>query len=101
MRKSFILVGVLIGIVVTLATWFIETPGLGPLVGAVNYGVPLPWRSVVVYPGSPTLIDYSNLAIDLVFWVVVFVIVALVANRLVKKIGSSASWKCSANNLKK
>lgn len=79
------MVGVFIGIVVTLATWFIETPGLGPLVGAVNYGVPLLWRSVIVYPGSPTLINYSNLVIDLVFWIVVFVIVALVADRLIKK----------------
>jgi len=85
MRKSFILVGVFIGILVTLATWFIETPGLGQLVGAVNYGAPLLWRSVIVYPGSPALINYSNLVIDLVFWIVVFVIVALVADRLIKK----------------
>lgn len=85
MRKIFIIVGVLIGIVITLATWFIETPGLGPPVGATNYGAPLLWRSVIVYPDSPMLINYLNLVLDLVFWIAVFVIVVLVVDRLIKK----------------
>jgi hypothetical protein len=85
MRKIFIIVGVLIGIVITLATWFIETPGLGPLVGATNYGAPLLWRSVIVYPVSLMLINYFNLVLDLVFWIAVVVIVVLVADRFIKK----------------
>jgi hypothetical protein len=85
MRKIFIIVGFLIGIVITLATWFIETPGLGPLVGATNYGAPLLWRSVIVYPDSPMFINYFNLVLDLVFWIAVFIIVMLVAERFIKK----------------
>jgi hypothetical protein len=54
---------------------FTETTGfrvlMGPLVGASNYGLPLVWRTVIVYPGSPTNYHLIGLIADVVIWALV------------------------------
>jgi hypothetical protein len=69
------------GVIITLVTGLV--PGLllftesgfhallGPLVGASNYGLPLVWRTVIVYPGSPTNYHFFGLLVDIVVWVLV------------------------------
>ena len=40
----------------------------GPILGATNYGLPIVWRSVIVYPGSPTCYNLVGFFVDLVIW---------------------------------
>jgi hypothetical protein len=69
------------GVIITLITGLV--PGLflftesgfqallGPLLGASNYGLPLVWRTVIVYPGSPTNYHFLGLVVDIVVWVLI------------------------------
>jgi hypothetical protein len=90
------IVAIVAGIIVTVVTGWI--PGvllytvagglhylMEPLLGASNYGLPLVWRSVIVYPGSPTNYHIIGLVVDVVFWVVIVWVVLLIAMKLQKK----------------
>jgi hypothetical protein len=78
--KAKILIGAVFGgIVITFVTGWMQgfllytlAGGLqvlmGPLLGATNYGLPFVWRTVIVYPGSPTDYHTIGLVADLVMW---------------------------------
>jgi hypothetical protein len=78
--KAKVLIGaVLGGIAITFVTGWIQgfllytmASGLqvlmGPLLGATNYGLPFVWRTVIVYPGSPTDYHTIGLVADLAIW---------------------------------
>jgi len=78
--KASILVCVIVGgvVIAFLTGWipgfllYTMAGGLqvltGPLLGATNYGLPFVWRTVIVYPGSPTNYHLIGLVVDLVVW---------------------------------
>jgi hypothetical protein len=90
------IVAIVCGIIITVITGWI--PGvllytmagglrylMEPLLGASNYGLPLVWRSVIVYPGSPVNYHITGLVVDVVFWAVVVWLILLIALKLQKK----------------
>jgi hypothetical protein len=89
------IVAVVVGIVITAVTGWI--PGfllftrdglrllMGPYVGASNFGLPVVWRTVIVYPGSPVNYDFTGLVADVVFWVAVAWVVLFSVMKVQKK----------------
>lgn len=90
------IVAIVAGIIVTIITGWI--PGIllytmagglqylmEPLLGASNYGLPVVWRSVIVYPGSPTNYHVTGLVVDIAFWAVVVWVILLIAMKSQKK----------------
>ena len=79
MNARILIGAVLGGIAITFVTGWIQgillytlAGGLqvltGPLYGATNYGLPFVWRTVIVYPGSPTDYHTIGLVADLAIW---------------------------------
>jgi hypothetical protein len=63
-----LLASVVVGVVITLLSGFIQTP-MGHLgVDVVYWGIPLTWRMWVI-PTHFQSIDWLNLIVDLSFWV--------------------------------
>ena len=90
------IVAIVAGIVMTVITGWIAgillytvAGGLRyfmePLLGASNYGLPLVWRSVIVYPGSPVNYHIIGLVADVVFWAVVVWLILFIAMKLKQK----------------
>lgn len=82
MKARMAIVSIVGGIVISAVTgWipgyllFTVTGGLqvlaGELLGASNYGLPLVWRTVVVYPGSPAIYHIVGLVVDIAVWALV------------------------------
>lgn len=72
MKTETVLVAILGGIVITILT------GLGEnmptmLVGAVHYGYPLAWliHLVIAPEYFPWQVDYANLTVDIIVWIIV------------------------------
>jgi uncharacterized membrane protein len=79
----YAVIGASLGIIFALATGLIvTTPPM--LVGAVWYGYPLAWlyRMIVAPQYNPWTIDYANLAYDLAFWIVIFVVILMILGLL-------------------
>jgi hypothetical protein len=57
---------------------------MGELLGASNYGLPLVWRTVIIYPGSPTNYNVFGLIVDIVVWVLIVWVVHAAGMRLRK-----------------
>jgi len=57
---------------------------MGELLGASNYGLPLVWRTVIIYPGSPTNYNVFGLIVDIVVWVLIVWMVHAAGIRLRK-----------------
>jgi len=90
------IIAVIVGIVVAAVTGWI--PGfllftrdgglrvlMGPYVGASNFGLPIVWRTVIVYPGSPVNYDFTGLVADLVFWAAVIWVTLFIVLKMRKK----------------
>lgn len=85
MEKKAIAFSVFLGLLITVATYFLynsyvigEFPNVRfvsiPLIGVGYWGFPLPWLKQIVYPGATKEIIWSHFIIDLLFWIaVVFV----------------------------
>jgi len=81
MSKTVALLALLGGVVIALITGLV--PGVllvtrtqfsviaGSLLGASNYGLPIVWRTVIVYPGSPVNYHVGGLVVDIVVWMIV------------------------------
>ena len=69
------------GTLVTLFTGLVPTR---MLMGATHYGFPMPWLVHRVLPPEhfPWRIIWSGLLLDMLLWVVVFLVVLLVGERL-------------------
>ena len=79
-----LLASVVVGVVITLVSGFIQTPMPHLGVDVVYWGIPLPWTMRVI----PTLfqsIDWLNLVADLLFWVIIVLIVSASAIYIAKK----------------
>lgn len=72
------------GLVITLITGLVDVTPL-KLVGATWHGWPLAWFYVIVYPGSPTSVNWLNFIGDIIAWFVIVLIAALVISKLKRK----------------
>ncbi len=82
------------GLLITLITGLIQgfllvtETGLhilrGELLGASNYGLPLVWRTVIIYPGNPTNYNVLGLIVDIAVWVLIVWMVHAAGMRLRK-----------------
>jgi len=72
MRK--LLISILVGSIITLISGIFANPLSYVLLGVVLRGLPFAWISQVIYPGAPVKIEYDGLALDVVFWALVFYI---------------------------
>jgi len=89
--KVMLIVSIVGGIAVTLVTGWVQGFLLytqegfnviqGPLLGASNYGLPIVWRSVIVYPGSPTNYNLIGFCGDLLIWIVAIWIITYVMSK--------------------
>lgn len=95
-RVRMLTIAIVAGIILTLITGWMQgvllytmAGGLHylmePLLGASNYGLPIVWRSVIVYPGSPTNYHIIGLVVDVVFWAVVVWVILFIVTKLQKK----------------
>jgi hypothetical protein len=82
MNPKVIIGSIVAGIVISLVTGWVPgyllytiTSGFHnlavELMGASNYGLPLVWRTVIVYPGWPTVYHVVGLVVDVVVWTLV------------------------------
>ena len=88
------ILGIVVGIVIAVMTGWM--PGFllftreglrlitGPYLGASNFGLPVVWRTVIVYPGSPVNYDFTGLVADAVFWVAIVWVILLVVMKILK-----------------
>jgi len=90
------IMAIVLGIVIAALTgWvpgfllFMRDGGLrvlmGPYVGASNFGLPIVWRTVIVYPGSPVNYDFMGLVADVVFWSAVMWVILFIVLKMRKK----------------
>lgn len=82
MKTETALFAIVGGVVITLLTGLVENmPSL--LVGAVHYGYPLAWltRLVIAPEFIPWHVDYANLIIDIVVWVIIVWIILFVLSK--------------------
>lgn len=80
-----VLIAVVLGIIITLATGAISsTPG--GLVGAAWYGYPKAWLiKLVVSPQyNPWKLQPASLVIDLIFWIVIAAVIVLIVSYTTK-----------------
>jgi hypothetical protein len=63
-----LLASVLVGVVITVISGFVQTPMAHLGVDVVYWGIPLSW-SMRVIPTRFQSIDWLNLAADLIFWI--------------------------------
>lgn len=72
---------VIVGLVITLVTGFINTTPSG-VVGATWYGWPFPWRIVPTVPNAQTSYNGAGLSEDVFLWCGIGLILALLAKIL-------------------
>ncbi len=82
MQRRFLLAifAILAGLAVTLVTVLVDVTPAG-LTGAVWYGLPLAWFYVIVYPGSPWMINWTNFADDLLLWIIICFMISFLVFR--------------------
>ena len=85
--KLIIPISVVAGLTITLVTGLLNVTPM-QMVGATWHGWPLAWFYVIVYPGSPTSVDWPNLIGDIIVWSVIVLIVALVISKFHKATGT-------------
>lgn len=79
---KMVLISLVIGVVLTLATGLVNTPP--QLLGATGHGLPLAWtHTLVTYPPATTY-SYLNLVIDIVIWTVIVWIIWYLVKRFKK-----------------
>jgi len=62
---------VVCGVLVSLATGAIENPPEASIIGARYYGYPLAWRVEMITMNNTTDFRFTNLAIDILFWLII------------------------------
>lgn len=108
MNNKMIAFVVLLGILVTLATGLLGNSYIvgafpevsivsSPVLGVAYSGMPLPWMMQVIYPNAPLEIIYSNLIVDLIFWIAVVFVVKLFYVTVVKEKPKTAKSKSRAS----
>jgi hypothetical protein len=68
-----ILVSIILGSIITLASSVVPSTGGG--IGARNAGYPFPWMTQPIYPGAPIVIDYIGLVLDIIIWTVIALLI--------------------------
>lgn len=71
------------GVIIALLTGLVNsTPG--GLVGATWYGWPVSWlyKLVIAPQYNPWKVQWANLVIDMIVWIVIIAIIMLVANHM-------------------
>ena len=81
--KMMILVSVVTGLVITMVTGLVDVTPMH-LVGATWHGWPLAWLYVIVYPGSPISVNWVNLIGDIIVWLVIALMAAMVFSKFKK-----------------
>jgi len=79
--RSLVL-GVVVGVCITLVGGFVENPPAASVIGHRYYGWPLVWRITKTF--LPEEYRYFELFLDCLFWIVVVLLVTLLAKKLVK-----------------
>lgn len=78
-----LVLAVVLGVSVGLVTGFVENRTIGAVIPEnTYYGFPLVWRISSMNTGESYM--YSELFVDLAFWIIAFLVVALVASKLMK-----------------
>ena len=79
MKTRIAVLSLIAAVLVTLATGLVNTTP--NILGATWYGWPLAWLYVIVYPGSPWFINWTNFAVDTVLWFIMAFAVLIVLFR--------------------
>jgi len=96
MEKKMIAFTVFLGLLITVATYFVynsyvigEFPDVRfvsiPLIGVGYWGFPLPWMKQIVYPGAVKEIIWSHFVIDVLFWAAVVFVAKMFYFKIIKK----------------
>jgi hypothetical protein len=75
----FLVGAVVFGVLVSIATGVVENPPEASIVGARYYGYPLVWR--VTKTLQPTELRFADLALDALFWSVVFFLALIIIQK--------------------
>jgi hypothetical protein len=79
------------GILISVATGFIENPPNASIIGARYYGYPLAWRVIMIVLPSPLQYKFilSNLICDVIIWAGLFYVIPFIFHKYREKSGWS------------
>ena len=63
---------IICGVLTSLITGIIENPPEASIIGAKYYGHPLVWRITMITLNISTSFKFTNLLIDIIFWITFF-----------------------------
>ena len=75
------------GVLVSLATGAIENPPEASIIGARYYGYPLVWRVTMITMNNTTDFRFANLAVNILFWIIILFIVSVAISRIMAMFG--------------
>ena len=70
LRFKLLVVAIVCGVLISLATGLVENPPEASIIGAKYYGYPLVWRVVIISLTTSVDFRFISLAVDMVFWIV-------------------------------
>ncbi|MFQ6064629.1 MAG: hypothetical protein ACE5L6_04055 [Candidatus Bathyarchaeia archaeon] len=85
LRLRSIVVAIVCGLLLSLATGLVENPPDGSIIGYRSYGYPLVWR--VTKTLQPTEYGWTSLALDTAFWIAVSLLVVIIVELLKLRVG--------------
>lgn len=80
LRFKSLVVAMFCGVLVSLATGFVENPPEASIIGFKYYGYPLVWR--VTKTLQPTEFRFASLAIDAAFWITISFLVSIILEKI-------------------
>jgi len=61
-----------VGIAVTFLSGLTPSPLSYVLIGAAQWGIPLPWMTQAIYPNAPKTLHWGEFIVDVGFWAFIF-----------------------------
>jgi len=87
LSKKIIFVAIFGGVLIAVATGFIENPPDASIIGATHYGYPFPWRMIMTTLPSTMKLILSNLTGDVLVWAGLLYVLAFIIHSYREKSG--------------
>ena len=71
-RARRMAISIVVGGVITFLLGLFPSPLSYLLLGAAQWGIPLPWMTQVIYPNAPKTFHWAEFIVDVGFWTSIF-----------------------------